>query len=39
LSSIELRKETQDIRLKEGGELNVERMWRIEGKKNISSQM
>jgi hypothetical protein len=32
-------KETRDIRLEEGGELNIEGMWRREGKRSASSQM
>jgi len=32
-------KETWDTRVEEGGELNVEGMWRRKGKKNVSSQM
>jgi hypothetical protein len=29
----------QDTRLEEGGELNVEGMWKGEGKRSASSQM
>jgi hypothetical protein len=38
LSSIELRGYV-DKRLEEGGELNIERIWRGESKKNSSSQL
>jgi hypothetical protein len=38
LSSTELRGDV-DTRLEEGGELNVEGMWRGESKRSVSSQM